>query len=235
MAFVELAELKDDLGITGSADDGWLNRRIAGVLLAMSNYTHRYIGDVVTFEDDFTRIVDGSRLWIAPPFPALMRVSPRLRNRPVVEIVSATNNANAIAPADVLFNPETGEIQSIAGAPAVDLARSLIGAVVIRYKAGWPAIPRDLYEALVGIIRNQWTLRKANAAGGLNIGGLAVESIQVPDVGSVQLGTGGTVFEQASTKGAIDPILGPWRTVLDPYFVPVIGDVTRPTTRLVPP
>lgn len=234
MAFVELAELKDDLGITGSADDAWLSRRVAGVLSAMANYTHRYIGDVATFEDDFTRIVDASRLWIAPPYPALMRVSPKLAMIPVVEIVSGTNNGAAITPSNVLFNPKTGAITSIEGGVATDLARSLIGAVVIRYKAGWPAIPRDLYEALVGIIRNQWTLRKANAAGGLNIGGLAVESIQVPDVGSVQLGTGGTVFEQASGKGSIDPILGPWRAVLDPYFSPVIGDVTRPETRLIP-
>lgn len=234
MAFIDLAALKDDLGITGTADDAWLARRIAGVLSAMSNYTHRYIGDVVTFEDDFTRIVDGSRLWIAPPFPALMRVAPRLRHRPVVEIMSATNNGNSIDVADVLFNPETGEIQSIEGAPAVDLARSLIGAVVIQYKAGWAEIPADLYEALVGIIRNMWTLRKAGAAGGLEIGGRAVESIQVPDVGSVQLGSGATAWEGATMKGAIDPILGPWRTVLDPYFVPVIGDVARPSTRLVP-
>lgn len=235
MAFIDLAELKDDLGITGTGDDAWLQRRIEGVLAAMQSYTHRYIGDVVTFEDDFSRIVDGSRLWIAPPYPALMRVTPRLRNWPVTEIVSATNNGNTVDPASVLFNATTGEILSIEGAPAVDLSRSLIGAVVIRYKAGWAAIPRDLYEILRAVIANQYTLRKANAAGGLSIGGLGVTAIQVPDVGSVQLGNGASAFEQSASKGgAIDPILGPYTRSLDPYFVPVIGDRAYPETRLIP-
>lgn len=234
MAFIELDDLKDDLGITGAADDAWLGRRIDEILEAMRNYTHRYIGDVVTFEDDFTRIVNRGQLWVAPPYPSLMRVVPRLAQAPVVSIVSATKDGATLDPAKILYDPRTGEILALDGAPAIDVSRALVGSIVIRYTAGWAEIPKDLYAALVGIIRDKYQLRKA-AAGGMELGGLAIEQITVPDVGAVTLGGGSTGFEAQAAKGTVDPILGPWRTTLDPYFRPVIGDVGAPISRIVPP
>lgn len=235
MAFIDLAALKDDLGITGSADDAWLNRRIAGTLSAMANYTHRYIGPVATFEDDFTRLVDQGRYFVWPSFPSTYRITPYLAQRPITEIVSATNDGASIDVDDILFDPITGELYSLSGAPASNISRDLAGHWVIRYKAGWDVLPADLYEALKEIIGNGYQIRKANAGGGLSIGGLAIQAIQVPDVGSVQLGGASSAFVGAATKGAIDPILGPFVRTLDPYFKPVVGGAVPVSTLISTP
>lgn len=229
--FVDLAALKDDLGITGSADDAWLARRVAGALAAFESYTHRYIGPVATFEDDFTRIVRDGGSFVAPPDIRSPFVPARLTAIPVASIVSATNNGTAISPAsNVLFDPPSGRIFSLDGSRISELGRALAG-LVVRYTAGFATLPADLYEALVGIIRNQYAVRSSGTAGA-SIGGFGIKSVQVPDVGSVTLGGSSSTFEAAASVAG-DPLLGPWAAALDPYFRPATADHWAPASRLV--
>lgn len=233
--FVDMTALKDDLGITGTADDAWLQRRVANVLEAMQVYSGAYIGPVVDFEDDWSRLVVRGRLILAPFWPSHGRASPYLTHAPVTEIGAAFQGTTTIDVAKVLFDPKTGEILSLTGAPVSDLERHLVPTLTrIQYSAGYEALPGDLYEALVGIIRDLLAIRRGSGLG-IGTGAMAVKSITIADVGTVSLGGAAGQFESAAMRGGgpAEPLLGPWAASLGPYrdLAGMIGDRARPSSK----
>lgn len=232
----DLALVKDDVGIVGADDDAWLQRRIDATWARFETYTARYLGRVAVFEDDWSRIA--WQRWhcggqVYPPFHR-QAVSPFLTVTPVVEILAASQGATPISPALVMFDPASGLIESLAGNPVRDQSRdlALLGAK-ITYRAGFAAVPGDLYEALVAIIRGQYATRKGGLQG---VGALAIKTIAIADVGSIGVGGVSGEFESAAMKaGNVDPFLGPWTATLDSYrdLAASLGREYSPTVRLV--
>lgn len=211
----DLESLKDDVGITGTQDDAWLARRVAAVWARFETYTQRYLGPVATWEDDFSRTLK-TPARVAPPFWRGNTV-PFLTVTPVVEILSATSGGQPVDVRQVLFDPKSGRIESMSGVSGLhwELCDMAYNHSVIVYRAGFSAMPPDLYDALVAILRSQYAAR----AGGLEgVGALAIKSVTIADVGSVTVGGPAGEFETAAVRSGIsDPMLGPWTATLDIY------------------
>lgn len=206
--FIDFDAVKDDLNITGSANDAWLRRRIAGALARMSRYTHRYIGQYATFLDAWNPAnpdSDQMSFW-----PSRRDSVFALRQFPVVGIISAFDSGQEIDETSVVFDTANGTLIGY-GEPT---APNKFCLPVITYTAGWLTLPDDLYEVLIGVLTPQWNQR-ANAAAGLT----GVGSVNIQDVGTLDMSTAlsGTAFERASMTGVTDPLLGPWASVLDSY------------------
>lgn len=223
---IDIAIIKDDLGITGGADDAWLSRRIDAIWEKFQEYTHRELGPVESFTDDWSRVFEQGELWGFPPYGCGPRASIYLTHFPVVEITAAMLDGVAVADlTQILVDKKTGLIQSISGvAGSHDLSRELAGRrFSITYTAGLgndlgEDIPKPLYEAVIGILAQMYAVRK-NASSGIGVGGTFATSIVVQDVGQVNLGANSTAFEHAAMKGTnlTDPFLGPYTSMLEPY------------------
>lgn len=238
LAPVDLDDVKDDLGIKDYASDEWLCRRLNGIWSRIETYTSRKLcAPPQGFMDDWSEIAVAAPFQPAPmwalAWPPTATVF--LRYHPVVSIDGISFNGTPGDPAAVRFDPRTGKLLTLRNPQigAEDLSRELIGSrVQVTYKSGWTEIPADLYEVVLGSIQVMWNSRQAQAAG-LPPGGLSV--INLIDVGSVEVGTGGNTFEQAAMKGVgnDDPLLGPWVNILDHYVDhrSRIGSALFPTTR----
>jgi hypothetical protein len=233
---LDLTTLKDDLGIVGNEQDAWLTRRVDGVMARFEKYTSRRLAvPPATFVDDWGLLADQLRVWNEPP---VLNREPRgsrfLRCFPVASIEAIKINDQDHDAAAVKFSPKTGELFTLtANQLAHDCGVELWnGRARITYKAGWATLPADLYEALLGIIQPLWAARQAQTAG---IGAGAISSINVVDVGSVEVGDGLNPLVTASTRSpgnAVDPLLGPWITLLDQYvdLRVKIGSTIMPVT-----
>ena len=214
----DLAALRDDLGASETeASDEWLERRVASIWARIEIYTQRRLGPVATFQDDWGRVVQHGHWDVVLPVYNPGRVSPYLRQTPVTEIVSAFSGAAELDKTKILFDPESGQIQSITGLPVHSLVHHLAGQRVrIVYKAGFAETPADLYEVVLGVLRGLYAIRAGGLAGA---GALAFKSITVADVGAVQLGGAAGEFETNAMRTAshVDPLLGPWTQLLEPY------------------
>jgi len=239
----DLATIKDDIGMPpgDTSNDEWLARQIAGVWARFERYTSRMLAvPPATYVDDWGQISSTMASWTEPP--ALDRGpigSPFLRCCPVVSIDAVESNAQTLDPAGVQFEIATGKLFTLQS-PSYgghDVSRELLsGRVKITYKAGWAEIPPDLYQALVGVLGVMWGQRSGQQAGGAGGG---VKSINVVDVGTVELGTEGNAFVASTMKGVRieDPLLGPWAYLLQEYidYRVQIGSPLIPTTVYVPP
>lgn len=223
---VDLATLKDDLGIPASdtTQDAWLERRIAGVWSAFEEYTGRRLSvPPAQFMDDWGDVVLSGRRTNLPPVLAFpQRASVYLRLYPVTSIDAVENYGAAGNPADVSVEEATGKIVSLQASvlgDAYDCGQTLLGnRAKITYHAGWETMPAELYEALLGVLQELWKVRAAQT--GSASGGLAgVGSITAIDVGTVELDAGNTFVQSATRYGGpgLNPLLGPWTSLLDPY------------------
>lgn len=235
----DLAIVRDDLGIIGTVNDAWLNRRIAAIWAAIENYTHRSLGPVTEYIDDWARLVESGDTFIAPPYPPSRKVSHYLNNFPVTEIVSGTFNGTVVSLPEMYVDYKTGLVQSFTGISGLyDLGRVLVSnSAKVRYKAGFATIPPDIYEVVISVLKTFWSTRKLEISSG-GVGGGMASIINVTDVGSVEFSHApGSAYEIALLKGKdIDPILGPFSSVLDHYrdFRQILGGVARPFTTVLP-
>jgi hypothetical protein len=240
----DLATIKDDLGITGTDNDAWLERRISGVWARFETYTSRYLAvPPATFMDDWGAISSIMAYRNQPPAIDFAPVgSPFLRVCPVRSITAIERNfAPAADPAKVIFDAGSGKLFTLGDTGqqfAHDVSHALRAASVkITYTAGWDDIPADLYEALIGCLNVLWAQRNGQAAG--IPGGGTITSIDVTDVGALQLG--GSTFVEAALKrgggGVVDPLLGPWVATLDYYYDARVnlGSPLIAVTSVVPP
>jgi hypothetical protein len=230
---LDLADVKDDVGmpLTGTENDAWLDRRIAGVMARFEKYTSRYLGAPAEFIDAWSPPRTEQNVlayWPARDAPVLY-----LRNFPVVSIVSATSEGVTVDPSSVMFDDASGQLIGY-GNPA---APSRFVLPTIQYIAGFQEIPADLYEAMIGILRAMWTGR-ANEQAGINVGGMTPNKMSIADVGDVGLTATGTGFDEAIAADAkyLDPYLGPYTYLLDSYadLRAALGGALMPRTTRVP-
>lgn len=235
-----LDALKDDLGITGSADDEWLARRINGAWARFEKFTARTLSvPPAKFADDWGEVASAYGGPNQPPVLAFGELgSPFLRCCPVISIDAVTSNGQTLDAAGVRFESKTGKLFTLQQPSygSHDVTRELVtGRVRVAYTAGWDVIPPDLYEALLGVIGVAYGQRSAQAAGA-GMGG--IKGINVIDVGSVELSNEGNAFAAASMKGVRieDPLLGPWTYLLQEYidYRVQIGSPLIPTTVALP-
>jgi hypothetical protein len=224
--FIDMAALKDDLGITGSTQDAWLARRVKEALALMSVYTRRYIGYTQQFIDEWNPAAFeacGMAYW-----PVYRTQVFTLRYYPIVEIDAAKDDGTEVE--NVIYDWRDGALHGYGSATAPNH----FNMPTITYKAGWDVLPADLYAVLVGIIRPQWVERQ-NAAAGIPSG---VSSISIQDVGDVELSTDmqGSVFERVATAQSSNPLLGPYTSILDHYIDhrSSVSSVVWPRTTMVP-
>lgn len=214
-----LEEIKDDLGIAGTEDDAWLTRRIAGVWARMENYCGRSLDSPpVAYVDDWSKVILNGQHRNAPPILAFEnRASVFLRHFPVVEVSAIKINNAAIDAALVRFDSASGKLVNLNGESyAVDLGQQLLlGGAVITYAAGFEELPPDLYECLLGAMTVLYGARQAQAAGGG--AGAGMSAINVVDVGSIDFGNPNTFADAALKRSNLDPLLGPYVTLLDTF------------------
>jgi hypothetical protein len=235
-----LDDIKADLGIIGTTDDPWLQRRIDGAWARIEKYTARALAaPPASFVDDWGKISSANQQFPVPPsYIYAPRASVFLRYFPVTELVEVRLDGTPIPElADVTFDSKTGKLFSVSGGDySEDLSARLRGARArITYKAGWAACPPDLYEIVLGVVTTQWTAKGSSATG---MGGV-VSSVSLGDVGSIELSQGNAFVVNAgrSATGSVDPLLGPYITMLDGYVDhrSLLGWEGQPTTDAVPP
>lgn len=238
VAPIDLAAIKDDLGIAAddTAHDAWLERRVDGLWARFQNYTARPLALAGGWVDDWGELVFPQR---AEPLPPAIAPPPRgpvfLRVYPVSQISRITIGGSDGDASKVLFDPPSGKLLGIDGR-AQDLGEWMLSSRIrIEYNAGFPAVPADLYEALLGGLGPQWQMRQALTSG-LAVGGLMPTRINAVDVGETDLAPSANFFvDRASRSGVADPLLGPWTKLLEIYVDhrALIG-APMPTTRALP-
>jgi hypothetical protein len=235
-----LDNIKDDLGITDTASDAWLQRRLDGIWSRIEHYTSRVLASPpAAFIDDWSRmVINDPQQPLPPPLYFAPRATVFLRYFPVASIEAVELDGQTGVPGDVRFDPRTGKLFNLDGSSfAQDLSSRLFMAQTrITYKAGWDEVPGDLYEIVLGAMQTLWEGRGGSAGGGGLTG--TVSEISVIDVGSVQM-SAGNAFVNATMKGVgtTDPLLGPYLNMLDLYVDhrSLIGHALLPVTEPVPP
>lgn len=233
-----LDTIKDDFGIPpeDTTSDAWLLRRIAGIWARMEQHTARSLASPpASFIDDWSLTIDSNVHKLLPPVLAAQpRGTAFLRVFPVVAVTGLLLNGQPGNAAAVRFDAASGKLLALDTVYPLDLGASLLGVAKITYTAGWPELPADLYEVLLGALAPQWDARRAQGVGLLP----GATSVSVQDVGSVEFG-GANPFVSLAAKGgaAADPLLGVFASNLDTYvdWRSMLGSSTYPvTTRTAP-
>lgn len=229
---ISLVDLKDDLGITDDANDAWLQRAVDGVWARMEAYTSRKLcAPAAPFVDDWgLLVINGAIQPMPPPLMYPLRGSVFLRYFPVASIDAIQLNGGDGDPTKVTFDGKTGKLFGLTGFTQ-DLGYLLPGSRArITYKAGWAAVPMDLYMVALGAMQVLWGDRQAQGGGGIG----RIGKLDVMDVGSLEIATANPFVEATfKTPGvAADPLLGPWLSMLDIYIDhrSLIGSATMATT-----
>jgi hypothetical protein len=219
-------DVKDDLGIPpeDTSHDAWLARRIAGVWSRMETWTARTLASPAElFIDDWSGVVEGNAHKNLPPvlaYPA--RASVFLRVFPVLAVTALELNGQASDPASVAFDWKSGKLLAAGTSGTLDLGCLLLtNRAKITYSAGWPALPADLYEVIMGALAPAWAARNAQASGI----GAGISAVNVQDVGSVDFGNPNSFIDSASKRGV--------GGTQDPSPLPVTTPVA--TAPLTPP
>jgi hypothetical protein len=217
---IDLTTIKDDLGIAAgdTSNDAWLQRRIDGIWGRIQTYTARPMMLAGGWVDDWGQLITNHPAYTEPP---LIRAIPSgtvyLRVFPVAAITKLTLDATDQAVSRLIFDAASGKLVALDGI-ATDLRSFLLYSQArIEYTAGFSVLPDDLYEVVYGALQPQWSARQASMSG---IGGTPARVV-VQDVGEVQMMPAANFFIQEATQqrasGGVDPLLGPFNTVLDPY------------------
>lgn len=128
-SLISLENLRIDLGTAASADDEFLERAIARASTVAETYCGRVFA-AETVEDRFC----------CGPYGALW-----LSRSPVIEIVSITNDGEAVDASSYHLDRAIGRI--------VPLSFSWGSEVLVRYEAGYAEIPLDIQGAVGEIVK----------------------------------------------------------------------------------
>lgn len=235
---IDIQLVKDDLGITGTADDAWLQRRMDALWSHMEDYCSRPLQPPLLYEDNWSEIAQPWQPHV--PWPPAPTASVFLRRFPVLSIAQATINGDAAYDVAKIVFDAAGKLLSVDGPGLVtDLSYFLPSArAVIQYVAGLDPIPASLYEAMLGALSVQWANRQA-VQSGLAVGGFLPSRINATDVGSIDLDQAPNyLVDQASRAGRVaDPLLGPYVGLLEPYvdWRAMTGSAAYATTKLIGP
>ena len=238
---LDLATIKDDLGIdvADTSNDAWLQRRVDGLWSRFQTYTGRTLALESGWVDDWGELITNAKPYMQPmALQPLPRGSVYLRVFPVSSITKITFNQADVDVAQAVFDPESGKLLSLSGQPVVDLDALLInGRARIEYVAGFETLPDVLYEALIGALAIQWQARAAQS-NGTAVGGFLPTRISAIDVGEVDLSLSPNVLVEQSAKraGSVDPLLGPYATLLDEFvdYRSIMAATAQPTSAALP-
>jgi hypothetical protein len=200
--------IKDDLGmpVAETKDDEWLKRRIDAVLDSFRRYTQSVLYPSQGFKDDFTPAQ--LRIPFASP-PHMPSRTMYLRQCPIITVSKITFPDGSDGDLSKLqYEGITGKLISYDQGDLPSMCP------IIEYTAGYETIPADLYDALIGVLSPQWSSRKG-AASGLDFGGFAPASVDIADVGNIRLQK--TALGYSGGMESLDPLLGPYTVILDPY------------------
>lgn len=203
---IDIEVLKDDLGITDTASDAWLTRRVEAIWSRIESYTARTLrAPPATFRDEWSGFP-----WWTPGslWPLVNPSNVFLRQYPVTEILTIDAGDDEVDIAGFSLDKRTGQVIALNGVPW-----PTTGIVSIAYKAGWEDLPAELYDVVLSLMRPLWAERSAATSGTL----AGVNSISINDVGSVDLTTS-TAYSDVAAKSGGDPMLGPYAYVLDSYI-----------------
>lgn len=212
---VDLDVVKDDLGITDDYSDAWLARRCDSIWSRFQTFTGRPLLLSSQWIDDWSAVPNSCWLeWNWQRRPTFLGVYP-------VQSINAWTRGETVGDiSDVVFDRDSGQIISFDDLPFwnTGLPPLVSSDLTVTYTAGFETLPGDLYEALIGCLSEMWAIRQLQVAGGGTITG-RVSSISAADVGDVQFSTDTTIgfAGDASKKITSDPMLGPWKAILQPY------------------
>ena len=88
--------------------------------------------------------------------------------------------------------------------------------MVVDYDAGHSVLPADVYEAVVGMVRQAWASSTAGQAAGSTDPLLGAKKVTVFDVAAVEYEAGAGGYYESSIPST-HPILGPWAGALNAY------------------
>lgn len=208
-SLVDLVTLKILLGITTTTYDEYLNLVIPQASTAAQTYTNNPFV-VETIQDQFWPGADG---W---PYMVRRRTAPlQLSRWPLVEMVSVVETINNVATTltlgtDYLADTADGQLTRLStySAPPAGIAPWPVdwraNPIVAQYEAGYAAIPGDVFDAVVTIIKAKWYAQQRDPF---------VRSETVPGVLSQ------SYFQMDSATGLpVDAV-----AALTRYRVPVVG------------
>jgi hypothetical protein len=210
-ALTTLDAVKTELGITGTADDAWLQSQID----VASTLCCAYLGVVMA--------TDGSMRLGRETLTETIRLNRGERRRrfdvrrrdlmlsrwPVVQVNSVTIDGTALLGDEYEVDGASGVLLRLGGGQP---SHWVGNTVEVRYEAGWllpgqPGrnLPNDIEDAAIGLVKVQWYSRTRNPL---------VKAESVPGVVDVQYRVGAT-----GTNGALPPEV---TAKLDPYRCPAI-------------
>jgi Phage gp6-like head-tail connector protein len=197
----DLATVKDELGITGTADDGRLTRWISGASARIARACNRVFPEEGLSE--LFRRVHRHHAWthldgeLAPL---------RLSRRPVTVLAGIDVDGSALSTSDWELDARTGEVWRLTNDRRTHWHGSKI---TVTYSAGYYPLPNDLREAALTLIRHRWAMGTRDPLmRSFSIDGVGAESYWVPAGGG---------------PGELPPDLQPIADVIAAYRRPVFA------------
>lgn len=205
MSYLTLAQLKTELGITGSQYDAMLKRSLSLADTIMNGYIGWSPTDILT-QHVYTTAAD-----------ACVR-SLQLPLWPVIEVVSVESNGVVLE--GPLQNPEAGfwvdnthgrieELSYIGGRGG----RLATNRVTVRYRAGYDPVPRDLYDVALNIASAIYA-NGGEVPSSTSTGSGELKSLTMFDAMSMSFDVGSNTGDN---EGGAAGMVGTWSFVLDKY------------------
>ncbi|MDQ0305331.1 phage head-tail connector protein [Ancylobacter polymorphus] len=194
---VSVADVKTELGITGTTDDTWLGNVVDRASEAAAQYCNR-VFQAETVRDEFWPERDSY------PFQLPGGLAPlQLSRWPVKALTLVTEGDQTLTEAASNFrlDKEMGQITRLDGSayPTAWLPRP----IKVEYSAGYDTIPFDIQDAVIRMVKSRWFLRKRDPL-------LKQEDVPGVHSASYWVSTGG--------EGAMTPDVA---DLLDNYRVPI--------------
>jgi hypothetical protein len=174
---VTLADVKTELGISGTADDAWLNLTITRASSAAALYCGR-----VFVVQTYSEQIFPAREHYPEQVPDCLDVL-QLSAWPIVGTVTVTpNGASALVQGtDFLVVTDLGQL--LRRFDDGNLRKWDSEPVTVAYQAGYATIPADLQDAVIDLIKGRWYARSRDP-------GLRQESVDGVWSGTYWFGTG---------------------------------------------
>jgi hypothetical protein len=187
----DLATAKTRLTITGTAQDALVQAALDAALDTVERYLNRklmYAAEVASYY-----YTEGETLF--------------LDRYPVEQVVSISQTSGGAAISKYKLHKSFGTIlfPGRVGSDQIDVS----------YAGGYRVLPADLEMALWSIFDGFWPT--ISGASGSSVAAGAIESITIPDVGTVRYNVSGGASSGAAASGSGSPIYGAFYDILRLY------------------
>lgn len=170
---VDLATVKDELGITDSGYDTKLQRWITSTSQRFAN-----ICGIVFPEETVSEVFRQGNPWHSWPGSTRSGSPLTLRRRPVSVVASVTEDTSALATTDYEIDYSAGQIYRLTGNSRSAWRGS---AITVVYTAGYYPIPADVQGAILTILAHKYAIQGRDPLlRAFSIEGVGSESYWVP-------------------------------------------------------